>query len=307
MGVTARTEPAAATISAITPHFVASVASPTAGPQNIIGGQRATSTDHRGGCGCHDGDGLGAGSPAGAITFGTNDGGRHPNVGSLVGVLPDVGPVQWCSGTLISPTVRLTASHCFAGADDIDFFVTFAEVIDANQDGVVDAGVPLLTETRHMNPLHASGGGNDTFDVAVFVLDTRQTMDPASLPRAGTLSTKSAKASGYTAVGYGTVRDSKRKGQHALADGTRRKFVTQTVNSVVKNWVTFSMNRSTGNGGTCYGDSGGPHFRGTGAGESDVVVALTVTGDRWCRATDKAYRLDTPSARAFLGQFVSLP
>ena len=58
---------------------------------------------------------LAAGSPAQAITFGTNDGGRHPNVGSLVGVLPDVGPVQWCSGTLISPTVFLTASHCFAG------------------------------------------------------------------------------------------------------------------------------------------------------------------------------------------------
>jgi hypothetical protein len=26
-----------------------------------------------------------------------------------------------------------------------------------------------------------------------------------------------------------------------------------------------------------------------------------VTGDRWCRATDKTYRLDTDQARAFLG------
>jgi secreted trypsin-like serine protease len=250
---------------------------------------------------------LTAGLPAQAITFGTNDGGRHPNVGSLVGVLPDVGPVQWCSGTLISPKVFLTASHCFAGSDDIDFFVTFAEVIDANKDGVVDPAVPLLTGTRHMNPLYASGGANDTFDVAVFVLDTAQTMAPASLPAAGALSAKAAKSSGYTAVGYGTVRDTKRGGQHALALGTRRKFVGQTINSVTKNWVTFSMNPSTGNGGTCYGDSGGPHFRGSGARETNVVVALTVTGDRWCRATDKAYRLDTPSAREFLGQFVTLP
>ena len=185
--------------------------------------------------------------------------------------------------------------------------MTFAEVIDANKDGVVDPAVPLLTGTRHMNPLFASGGANNTFDVAVFVLDTAQTIEPASLPAAGMLSSKAAKSSRYTAVGYGTVRDSKRGGQHALALGTRRKFVTQTVNSVTKSWVTFSMNPSTGNGGTCYGDSGGPHFLGAGATETDIVVAVTVTGDVWCRATDKAYRLDTPSARAFLGQFVTLP
>jgi len=32
-------------------------------------------------------------------------------------------------------------------------------------------------------------------------------------------------------------------------------------------------------------------------------VALTVTGDAPCRATDVDYRVDTASARAFLGQF----
>jgi hypothetical protein len=37
------------------------------------------------------------------------------------------------------------------------------------------------------------------------------------------------------------------------------------------------------------------------------VVALTVTGDSVCRATDVDYRLDTPSARDFLRQFVTLP
>ena len=68
-------------------------------------------------------------------------------------------------------------------------------------------------------------------------------------------------------------------------------------------WLNLSMNPSTGNGGTCYGDSGGPHFLGT----SQVVVAITVTGDAPCRATDVDYRTDTPSARAFLATYVSLP
>jgi len=63
------------------------------------------------------------------------------------------------------------------------------------------------------------------------------------------------------------------------------------------------MNPSVGSGGTCYGDSGGPHF----VGSSDVVVAVTVTGDVNCRATDVDYRVDTDESRAFLSEFVTLP
>jgi hypothetical protein len=59
--------------------------------------------------------------------------------------------------------------------------------------------------------------------------------------------------------------------------------------------------------GTCYGDSGGPNFLGAGATEADIVAATTITGDFMCRATNVVYRLDTESARSFLGQFVSLP
>jgi hypothetical protein len=37
------------------------------------------------------------------------------------------------------------------------------------------------------------------------------------------------------------------------------------------------------------------------------VAAITITGDAMCRATNVTYRLDTPSARMFLSQYVSLP
>jgi hypothetical protein len=63
------------------------------------------------------------------------------------------------------------------------------------------------------------------------------------------------------------------------------------------------MNPSVGSGGTCFGDSGGPHFQGS----SNLVVSVTVTGDRFCRATDVTYRTDTASARGFLEEFVTLP
>ena len=65
------------------------------------------------------------------------------------------------------------------------------------------------------------------------------------------------------------------------------------------------MNPSTGDAGGCFGDSGGPHF--LGGTQSNLIVSITVTGDSVCRATDKTYRLDTPSARDFLGDYVALP
>ena len=42
-------------------------------------------------------------------------------------------------------------------------------------------------------------------------------------------------------------------------------------------------------------------------GTSVRSYSTTITGDAQCRATDVDYRLDTDAARAFLGQFVSLP
>lgn len=253
------------------------------------------------------GFGLLGSSVAGAIAHGENDNGRHPNVGSIVGEVEGEGTFQWCTGTLVDDDVVVTASHCFAGFEDVTFYVTFDEVIDANRDGLVDGGVTLLPGTPHMHPLYGRGGANNTFDVATFVLDAAIGIEPASLPAAGVLNNRAVRSMRFTTVGYGTVRDTKRQAHQAFGIGWRRKMATQSVNSITKSWITYSMNPSTGNGGTCYGDSGGPHFIGAGRRETDVVAAITVTGDRYCKATDKSYRLDTPWARAFLDDFVSLP
>jgi hypothetical protein len=78
---------------------------------------------------------------------------------------------------------------------------------------------------------------------------------------------------------------------------------TGTLNSTNATWLRVSMNPAIGNGGTCYGDSGGPNF----LGASDVIAAITITGDAICRSTNVDYRLDTPSARDFLSQYVALP
>ena len=67
-------------------------------------------------------------------------------------------------------------------------------------------------------------------------------------------------------------------------------------------WLNLAMTPTNGNGGTCYGDSGGPHF----IGDTDVIISITVSGDAPCKALDKTYRVDTAEAQEFLSRFVDL-
>jgi hypothetical protein len=245
---------------------------------------------------------LGLTGSALAITFGQLDGNRHPNVGALIYENEDGERGILCSGTLIESDVFLTASHCTAFLESIgvapgDVWVTF--------DPTFDDASPLLPGTYHTNPLFGvSPGFAETHDIAVVVLDAPAAgVTPARLPTLNQLNGMSLKQQRFVAVGYGTVREDKRKGPASLFFDGQRRFAEQSFNALGKTWLHLSMNPSTGSGGTCYGDSGGPHFIGT----SDVVASITVTGDRFCRATDVTYRTDTASARAFLADFVSLP
>lgn len=250
-------------------------------------------------------------STANAISYGVPDNGEHPNVGSFVAEYTDpatgqTAMVQLCTGTLIAADVVLSASHCFSGAAASEFgraYFTLAEVIDANRDGVVDSGVPLLSGTPVTHPLYGvSPGAGNPYDIAVFRLDHPVTgVAPAPIAPLGYLDGGAARQQTYTAVGYGTVRTTSHQAWQALGVGWRREKVDQHLLSLTKAWASFSMNAATGNGGTCYGDSGGPHFAGR------TVVSITISGDRWCKALDRTYRLDTPWAREFLSQFVTLP
>jgi hypothetical protein len=129
---------------------------------------------------------------------------------------------------------------------------------------------------------------------------------PAKLPALGQLDAL-AQGDAITPVGYGAQSVTMGKGGATFHYADIRYRTVGTVNAMTKAWLRASMNPSTGDGGTCYGDSGGPNFLGGGSGETDVIAATTITGDTVCRATNVDYRLDTKSARDFLGQYVTLP
>ncbi len=231
--------------------------------------------------------------PAAAITDGRVDGNRHPNVGGLVSPTQySDGTWLYCSGTLVSPTVFLTAAHC--GEDGERVAVSF--------DTAYRAGDKVYRGTFQADPLY-NQAQSDPHDIAVVVLAKPVSgIAPASLPEAGSLSDLPKKQL-FTSVGYGAYEVTRGPGGHQYLYNDVRMVATGTLNATNKSWLRISMNPATGNGGTCYGDSGGPNF----LGSTDVIAATTITGDAVCRATNVDYRLDTASARTFLRHYVTLP
>ena len=112
-----------------------------------------------------------------AVTNGQPDGNNHPYVGIAIG--PATGGGYWvCSAAAISPTVLVTAAHCFEGPD---VWVSFVEVPP-----------PYFQYAGTWTPhpdwcIGCAGGlpGFDSHDVAVIVLDF-----PGTRPRYGQLPTE---------------------------------------------------------------------------------------------------------------------
>jgi secreted trypsin-like serine protease len=230
-----------------------------------------------------------------AITYGQSDGNKHPNVGALVGTF-DGQTYPYCSGTLISPTVFLTAAHCDIGTSKV--YVTF--------DSEYTSKSKLYSGTFYADP-EFNQTQSDPHDIAVVVLDKPiRGIEPAQLPTLGQFDSVD-KNRKFTAVGYGGQEAVNQPGGPVIGYLDRREYAVSTFNAVGPSYLRLSQNPATGNGGACYGDSGGPNFLGAGPTETNIIAGITITGDALCKSTNVIYRLDTESAREFLSQYVTVP
>lgn len=259
---------------------------------------------------------------AGATTTnGFPDNGLHPMVGAIMvpaRVQPPTGPTAYaevCSGTLISPRVFLTASHCTSYLEGLaaqnpprPSYVTFDETdIEPYPDGLIPA-------TPRTNPAYKWPQA----DVSAMILATPVATVPASgVPTTVGQFDSLAKGTPLTVVGYGTSEQCipNSQGAHPCSDefadekgpqfpfeGDRGYGIGSLV-TLTPQWLTMSQNEALGNSGACYGDSGGPTFRGAAPNDDkSLVLAVTSTGDVPCYSTNVAARTDTPSAQAFFAQ-----
>jgi len=240
------------------------------------------------------------------------------NTGAFIVKSPTTGNIfPICSGTLISPTVFLTASHCTAFFEQdlvpvgYEAFVSFDNPIPFGD--LTSSQTKLIPVTQVVTNPGYNQSQSDPGDIAVLILRARDTrgITPASLPPAGLLDQLSSQNglqnAVFTPVGYGLQNRVNGGGPPFFQDmnPVPRMYAFSSFNALNQAFLRLSQNPSTGNGGTCFGDSGGPNFfnhNGT-----RLLAAITITGDAVCRSTNTTYRLDTASSRNFLAPYVTLP
>lgn len=236
------------------------------------------------------------------------DGNDHPWVVLLLMEI-DGKPAYRCSGTLLSPTVLLTAGHCTSNHPDEPF-----------------SGMRVFTESDvdHGNNNYPYAGPNSVEAIAWYAHPSYQNApftyhdvgvvilaEPIILDRYGTLpeqdqldalkTRRGLQETTFTAVGYGLQRINP-----VFIESARVRMVAyphliqiNTPGFTGDFSLLLSNNHSTG--GTCFGDSGGPNF----LGDTNIIAGVTSFGINGnCAGTGGVFRIDRPDVLNFIQSYL---
>jgi hypothetical protein len=244
-------------------------------------------------------------APTAAIIGGDPDSGSHPYVGMTFN------DQFVCSGTLIAPTVFLTAGHC---ADFLKVpsqgqgWVTFQE------DGrALPRDVPILQAYTYPGFCIDDGFtvpdcpghgvlGIAQHDVGIVVLARAVTMSEyGQLPSLDQVRRLRQKAS-VTQVGYGIrVRSKKLTNEAFQRYQARAQIIRAAGQAWAGQFYRVTANPGGGKGGTCFGDSGGPDLLGT---STTVLGVHSLANNVNCAGVTWSARIDTADVQEWIRSFL---
>src|SRR5262249_21858240 len=226
-----------------------------------------------------------------AIVYGfvnTNNG--FSNSGAFIVKSATTGKIfPICSGTLISPNVFLTASHCTVFFENdlaplgYTAFVSFDNPIPFGD--LTSIQTNLIPVTQVVTNPNFNQAQSDTGDIAVLLVPANRTggINPAQLPPAGLLDQlgekNGLKSAVFTPVGYGLQNRVTGGGPPFFQDSNPvpRMYAFSGFNALNKTFLRMSQNPATGNGGACFGGFGGAEF--FYYNSARLLLATTTTSD----------------------------
>ena len=257
--------------------------------------------------------------PAGAVTDGELDGNGHPGV---VLLLMEVGgqPMFRCSATLLTPTVVLTAGHCTNNFPNPPF--TGMRVFTESD---VESGIGTTNNYPFASPPNSveavSWAAHPLYetapffvhDVGVVILQAPGVVLPQNqygvLPALNSLDSLATKRglqdNTFTSVGYG-LQESFPDAASWKENNRRVRMVAHPkldqINGGIVGDFSLLLSNNHSTGGTCFGDSGGPNFR----GNSNVVAGVTSFGlNGNCAGTGGVFRMDRQNVLNFVNSYLN--
>ena len=247
--------------------------------------------------------------PVLAVTDGEPDGDGHPHVVLLLMEIAGA-PAYRCSGTLLAPTVLLTAGHCtdnFPGPAFSGMRVfTESDVQDGDNNYPFAGSNSVEAVSWAAHPLYETAPFF-VHDVGVVILEEPGVVLDAygTLPSADQLDvfkTRRGKQDiAFTSVGYGLQRINP---VFIQADRVRMVAHPRLIQINVPGFtgdfsLLLSNNHATG--GTCFGDSGGPNF----LSDTNVVAGVTSFGlNGNCAGTGGVFRMDRQNVLDFVNSYL---
>jgi V8-like Glu-specific endopeptidase len=209
------------------------------------------------------------------IIGGTVDNG-DPAIGMLNAQDGNTG--WWCTGTLISPTVFLTAGHC---VEDATASTQFSVFFGTDQSKAQSGDWSPVKEFHH-HPQYNTNNIGAGYDCAVLILKNPSSTPP--VPYSHTAVDNTFVNQPVRIVGYGND-----DGQAGTGAGTKRQ-VSTLFDSFEDGIITVGEPTKT----TCQGDSGGPtlyKFNGV-----ETVIGVTSFGAAGCGTASEKTRVDKCAA-----------